>query len=201
MKGGHNMRNAQISRRTTETLINLRLELDGTGKYEISSGSGFFDHMLELFTRHGGFDLTLSCDGDVKVDFHHSAEDIGIALGDGFKQALGDKAGITRYGSFLLPMDEALVQVALDVSGRSHLSCGLDIPAGRVGEFDTELVEEFLLGLCRGMGLTLHMRQLAGTNSHHIIEAGFKALGRALRQAVALDPYEAGRVPSTKGIL
>jgi len=195
------MRTAQISRRTSETDIELSISLDGTGKYDVKSGAGFLDHMLELFCRHGGFDLTLRCEGDTHIDLHHTTEDIGIALGEGFRQALGDKAGITRYGSFLLPMDEALVQVALDISGRGHLSYGLHMPTEKVGDFNTELVEEFLSSLARSMGLTLHVNQMAGSNAHHIIEAAFKGLGRALRQAVALDPREEGRIPSTKGML
>ena len=195
------MRTATISRKTAETDIILRLDLDGTGNSELATCIGFLDHMLTLFARHGSFDLTLSCKGDLMVDGHHTVEDAGICLGAAFREALGDKRGITRYGSFLLPMDEALVLTALDISGRAHLSYGLTIPTQKVGTFDTELVEEFLLGFCRSMGLTLHVRQLAGTNSHHIIEAAFKGLGRALKQAVAIDAAHADEVPSTKGML
>ena len=195
------MRTAKITRRTTETDIELSLSLDGTGKYDIQSGAGFLDHMLELFCRHGGFDITLRCKGDTHVDLHHTTEDIGLVLGDAFRQALGDKRGIARYGSFLLPMDEALVLVSLDISGRAHLSYGTQLPAEKAGDFDTELVEEFLTALTRSMGLTLHVRQMAGNNAHHIIEATFKGLSKALRQAVAPDPLEEGRIPSTKGLL
>lgn len=195
------MRTGSISRKTAETDITLSLNLDGTGKSELTTGIGFFDHMLTLLSRHGSFDLTLSCKGDLMVDGHHTVEDVGICLGAALREALGDKRGITRYGSFLLPMDEALVLTALDISGRAHLSYGLTIPTQKVGAFDTELTEEFLLGLCRSMGLTLHVKQLAGTNSHHIIEAAFKGLGRSLQQAVAIDAAHADEVPSTKGML
>ncbi len=195
------MRTSDITRKTAETDIALSLNLDGAGKSVISTGIGFLDHMLTLFAGHGSFDLDVSCKGDLAVDAHHSVEDIGICLGQAFREALGDKRGIVRYGSFLLPMDEALVLIALDISGRAHLSYGLSIPTQKVGEFDTELVEEFLLGFCRSMGLTLHVKQLAGTNSHHIIEAAFKGLGRALKQAVAVDAAHADEIPSTKGIL
>lgn len=195
------MRTSATTRKTAETDIALALNLDGTGKSALVTGIGFLDHMLTLFARHGGFDLDISCKGDLAVDGHHSVEDMGICLGTAFREALGDKRGITRYGSFLLPMDEALVLVALDISGRAHLSYGLSIPAQKVGDFDTELVEEFLLGFCRSMGLTLHVKQLAGTNSHHIIEAAFKGLGRALKQAVAIDADHADEIPSTKGML
>jgi len=195
------MRQASVARKTAETDIRLALALDGAGGAQIATGCGFLDHMLTLFAAHGGFDLTLACTGDTQVDCHHTTEDIGIALGRAFSEALGDKRGIVRYGSFLLPMDEALVLVALDLSGRACLSYDLSIPAQKVGEFDTELVEEFFLALCRSMGLTLHVRQLAGSNSHHIIEAAFKGLGRALRQAVAIDEKNPDAVPSTKGIL
>ncbi|MCL2057405.1 MAG: imidazoleglycerol-phosphate dehydratase HisB [Oscillospiraceae bacterium] len=195
------MRSAKISRNTTETHIKLQLSIDGTGSYDIKSGAGFLDHMLELFCRHGGFDLTLRCEGDTYVDSHHTTEDIGIVLGEAFREALGDKRGIARYGSFLLPMDEALILTALDISGRAHFSCDLQIPAEKVGDFDTELVRDFLAAFAGSMGLTLHVKQLAGTNSHHIIEGVFKGLGRALAVGVALDPREEGRIPSTKGLL
>lgn len=192
---------AEISRKTAETDIFLALELDGKGVAEIDTGVGFLDHMLELFARHGRLNLTVKCKGDVQVDYHHSVEDIGICLGLALCEALGDCRGITRYGSVLLPMDEALILAALDLSGRSYLGWALEIPTQKVGDFDTELVEEFLLAFSRTGRLTLHVRQLAGTNSHHIIEGCFKALGRALRQAISPDPAFAGEIPSTKGVL
>lgn len=195
------MRNAAITRRTTETDITLMLNLDGTGETSISTGIGFLDHMLTLFARHGRFDLILTCTGDTHVDDHHSAEDIAIALGAAFSQALGDKRGICRYGSMLLPMDEALVLCAADISGRSLLRYGLSLPSQKVGTFDTELVEEFFLAFTRTADVTLHLRQLDGTNTHHIIEAAFKGFGRAMRQAVALDPALRDEIPSTKGVL
>ena len=195
------MRNAEINRKTTETDISLRLELDGTGVYEIQTGCGFLDHMLQLFARHGKFDLYLRCQGDTYIDDHHTVEDIGIALGDAFQAALGDKRGITRYGSILLPMDEALVLCAADISGRSTLRFGLELPAQKVGTFDTELVAEFFLAFTRAAGITLHLRSLDGSNTHHIIEAAFKGFGRVLRQAVAIDPAAADEIPSTKGVL
>ena len=195
------MRTASIARKTAETDIQLTLNLDGTGKSEISSGCGFLDHMLTLFARHGRFDLTLNCKGDTQVDDHHTVEDIGICLGDALAQALGDKRGVTRYGSTILPMDEALILTAVDLSGRGMLCLDLDIPTEKVGTFDTQLVEEFLLALTRRADLTLHVRQLAGKNSHHIIEGAFKSLARSLRDAVAIDPVCAGEIPSTKGVL
>ena len=195
------MRTAVIARKTAETDVRVSLALDGTGKSEIDTGVGFLDHMLTLFARHGRFDLTVNCVGDTCVDDHHSAEDIGIALGQAVKQALGDKAGINRYGSMLLPMDEALILCALDLSGRPTLRYDLQIPAQKVGSFDTELTEEFFLAFVREAGATLHLRQLDGSNSHHIIEAAFKGFGRALRDAVRIDPACAGEVPSTKGLL
>ncbi|MBP5662281.1 MAG: imidazoleglycerol-phosphate dehydratase HisB [Clostridia bacterium] len=195
------MRNAVINRITKETDIRLALELDGTGKSQISTGCGFLDHMLTLFASHGRFDLTVACRGDKEVDFHHTVEDVGIALGTAFARALDDKRGITRYGSFLLPMDEALVLAALDLSGRSCLAYEVFPPTERVGAFDTELAEEFWLAFTRCALCTLHLRQLAGKNSHHILEASFKAAGRALKQAVAVDPALAGEIPSTKGVL
>ena len=194
-------RTASVQRKTAETDITLSLNLDGTGKSEIQTGVGFLDHMLTLLAKHGRFDLEVFCHGDTQVDDHHSVEDIGIVLGQAFAHALGDKRGITRYGSFLLPMDEALVLTAVDLSGRDTLRYGLDIPTQKVGTFDTELVEEFFLAFVRNAGVTLHLRQLDGTNSHHIIEAAFKGFGRALAQAVAPDPKSAGEVPSTKGVL
>ncbi|MCL1965521.1 MAG: imidazoleglycerol-phosphate dehydratase HisB [Firmicutes bacterium] len=195
------MRQATVTRNTGETRITLTLALDGSGKTEIRTGCGFLDHMLTLFARHGHFGLSLACQGDTHVDDHHTVEDCGIALGQAFAQALGGGRGIARYGSCLLPMDEALVRVALDVSGRGHLAYGLKPRAQKVGTFDTELVKEFFGGLCRSMGLTLHVTQLAGENAHHILEAAFKGLGRALRAATAIDPERQDEIPSTKGVL
>ena len=195
------MRTAEINRKTNETDIRLTLDLDGTGKSEINSGVGFLDHMLTLFARHGRFDLKLTCDGDTYVDDHHSVEDIGIALGQAFEQALGDKRGILRYGSFILPMDETLILTAVDISGRSYLNYDLAIPTQKVGAFDTELTEEFFLGFVRNANLTLHIKQLEGKNSHHIIEGTFKSFGRTMKQAVAIDSAFKDEIPSTKGVL
>ena len=195
------MRTAEIIRKTGETDIALSLNLDGSGKASIATGCGFLDHMLTLFARHGRFDLTVSCKGDTWVDDHHTVEDIGIALGQAFAQALGDKRGIFRYGDVALPMDETLILSAVDISGRCYLGYALDIPAQKVGTFDTELVEEFWLGFVRNAQITLHIRQLSGTNSHHIIEGAFKSVARSLRSAVAIDPVAAGEIPSTKGVL
>ena len=195
------MRTSVISRATAETDITLTLELDGTGKSEIQTGCGFLDHMLTLFARHGRFDLTLTCQGDTYVDDHHTVEDIGIALGQAFRQALGDKKGIRRYGDTVLPMDESLILTAVDLSGRGYLGYGLQIPTQKVGSFDTELVEEFFLGFIRNAECTLHIRQLAGSNSHHIIEGTFKSVARSLKTAVSIDPAFADEIPSTKGVL
>ena len=195
------MRTAEINRKTNETDIKLSLDLDGTGKSEINSGVGFLDHMLTLFARHGRFDLKLSCDGDTYVDDHHSVEDIGIALGQAFAQALADKRGIIRYGSFILPMDETLILAAVDISGRSYLNFDLDIPTQKVGAFDTELCEEFFLGFVRNSDMTMHLKQLEGKNSHHIIEGTFKCVARALKQAVTVDEAFKDEIPSTKGVL
>lgn len=195
------MRTAQIERKTAETDISLRLDLDGSGESSISSGVGFLDHMLTLFARHGGFDLTLSCVGDTETDDHHSVEDIGICLGRALAEALDEKRGVARYGDILLPMDEALILAAVDLSGRGAFYGELAIPTQKVGSFDTELVEEFFIALCREAGVTLHLRQLAGRNSHHIIEGCFKAFARALARAAAIDGKNVGRVPSTKGML
>ena len=193
------MRTAEISRKTAETDILLTLNLDGTGKSTVKTGVGFLDHMLTLFAAHGKFDLQITCRGDTWVDDHHSAEDIGICLGQAFAKALGDKRGITRYGSYLLPMDEALIQTAVDISGRSHLGYGLEIPTEKIGTFDTELVEEFWLAFVRQCPMSLHIRQLAGKNSHHIVEGCFKSVARSLRMAVASDGTN--DIPSTKGVL
>lgn len=195
------MRKSDISRKTAETDIRLTLTLDGTGKSDIQTGVGFLDHMLTLFARHGAFDLSLSCKGDTNVDDHHSVEDIGIALGEAFREALGEKRGVRRYGDVTLPMDEALILAAVDLSGRGGFYGDLHIPAQKVGTFDTELTEEFFIALSRNGGMTLHVRQLAGQNSHHIIEGAFKAVARALRTAVSVDPDFAGEIPSTKGVL
>lgn len=195
------MRTATCNRKTAETGISLSLNLDGIGKSEINSGVGFLDHMLTLFARHARMDLALTCAGDTNVDDHHSVEDIAIALGEALKSALGDKRGVVRYGSELLPMDEALVLCAIDLSGRSCLRYSANIPSQKIGSFDTELVQEFFTALTRAAGITLHIKQLDGENSHHIVEAMFKALGRALKQAVAIDPAFADEIPSTKGVL
>ena len=195
------MRTSQLSRRTTETDIALRLNLDGSGQCDIHSGVDFLDHMLTLFARHGRFDLSLCCKGDTQVDDHHSVEDIGICLGSAFKEALGDKKGITRYGSMILPMDEALILSAVDISGRSHLSWDVRIDAPKVGSFDTELGEEFFIAFASNAGITLHIRELSGKNAHHILEGIFKSVARSLRAAVRIDPDSDGEVPSTKGVL
>lgn len=193
------MRTAEIARKTAETDISLTLNLDGTGKSSVNTGCGFLDHMLTLFAAHGRFDLTVVCRGDTQVDDHHSVEDIGICLGQAFSMALGDKRGITRYGSFLLPMDEALILSAVDISGRSCLCFGLEIPTEKIGTFDTELVEEFFLAFTRCCPMSLHFKQLAGRNSHHIVEGAFKSVARALKAAVGLDGTN--EIPSTKGVL
>ncbi len=195
------MRAAEIKRDTRETQISLSLDLDGTGKADITTGVGFLDHMLELFAHHGDFDLTVTCRGDTQVDGHHTAEDIGIALGQAFTRALGDKRGIVRYGQFLLPMDETLVLCAADLSGRACLGWAVDLPAPKVGDFDTELAKEFWLGFVRSCPGSIHIRQMAGENTHHILEAVFKGMGRTLKMAAALDPRHADEIPSTKGVL
>ena len=195
------MRTADIQRNTQETRIQLSLCLDGTGKSDVATGVGFLDHMLTLFARHGDFDLTVRCDGDTEVDGHHSVEDIGICLGKAFSQALGDKRGICRYGQFLLPMDETLVLCACDLSGRDYLGWSVDLPAAKVGDFDTELAKEFWLAFGRNCPGSIHIRLLAGENTHHILEAVFKGMGRTLKAAVALDEKHLGEIPSTKGTL
>ncbi len=195
------MRRSEVKRKTGETDVTVELDLDGTGTHEIDTGVGFLDHMLELFARHGRFDLKVICRGDTRVDDHHSTEDIGIALGCAFDQALGERKGITRYGSMILPMDESLVMSAVDLSGRGLLAFDLPIPAEKVGTFDTELVQEFFHALAMNARCTLHIRELAGGNSHHIIEAAFKSVGRSLKAAVRIDPDAAGEIPSTKGVL
>lgn len=195
------MRRSEINRKTAETDISLTLDLDGSGKSVIDTGCGFLDHMLILFAKHGRFDLSVKCVGDTEVDYHHTVEDIGISLGMAFAEAIGDKKGIYRYGNMILPMDEALILSAVDISGRDLLAYGLDIPTEKVGDFDTELVEEFWLGFVRNAGVTLHIKQFDGTNSHHIIEGTFKSVARSLRAAVAIDPTCADEIPSTKGVL
>ena len=195
------MRKSEIKRKTAETKIELSLNLDGQGISNIDTGCGFLDHMLTLFASHGGFDLEVKCKGDVNVDYHHSVEDVGICLGQAFKEAVGDCKGIKRYGNMLLPMDEALLLCALDVSGRAYLAYGLQIPSEKIGDFDSELVEEFFLGFTRNAGVTLHLKQLDGRNSHHIAEGAFKAFARALGEAVSIDEKRADKVPSTKGVL
>ena len=195
------MRQSSVTRKTAETDINLTLCLDGKGGADIRTGCGFFDHMLTLFARHGGFDLTLTCDGDTYVDDHHTVEDVGIALGQAFAAALGDKRGIRRYGDRTLPMDETLILSAVDISGRGGCYMDLAIPTEKVGTFDTQLCEEFFIALAQNGGMTLHVRQLAGRNSHHIIEGTFKSVARSLREAVSIDPDFADDIPSTKGIL
>ena len=195
------MRNAEISRKTAETDIFLSLSLDGSGKSEIDTGVGFLDHMLTLFASHGKFDLKIKCVGDVNVDYHHTTEDIGIALGKAFFDALGDKRGIHRYGDTVLPMDETLILTAVDFSGRAYLGFDAEIPTEKVGDFDTELVEEFFLGFIRKAECALHIRKLAGKNSHHIIEGIFKSVARSLKEAVAIDEEYKDIIPSTKGVL
>ncbi len=195
------MRTSDIRRKTAETDIILKLELDGTGCGSIDTGCGFLDHMLTLFARHGRFDLSVKCVGDTQVDDHHTTEDIGICLGTAFAQALGDKRGICRYGSTVLPMDEALILTAVDLSGRSFLGFDLPIPTQKVGTFDTELVQEFWLAFVRKAECTLHFKELSGSNSHHIIEGAFKSAARSLKDAVRIDPDYADEIPSTKGVL
>ena len=195
------MRQAEIIRKTGETDIRVKLDLDGNGSFRIDTGVGFLDHMLELFARHGRFDLEVLCKGDTRVDDHHSTEDIGIALGQAFDRALGEKKGILRCGQMILPMDESLILSAVDLSGRGLLVYDLQIPTEKVGTFDTELTEEFFRAMAHNARCTLHLRQLAGSNSHHIIEGAFKSVARSLRAAVKIDPECAGEIPSTKGVL
>ncbi len=195
------MRTAVINRKTAETDISMTLCLEGTGKSNISTGCGFLDHMLILFAKHGRFDLDVTCKGDTYVDFHHTVEDVGICLGKAFAEALGDKRGIIRYGSMVLPMDEALILSAVDISGRDLLAYGLNIPTPKVGDFDTELTKEFFLAFVRNADITLHIKQLDGENSHHIIEGTFKSVARSLKQAVKTDKDFSNEIPSTKGVL
>ena len=195
------MRNAVLNRKTAETDISLTLELDGSGKSTVDTGCGFLDHMMTLFASHGRFDIALTCKGDTYVDYHHTVEDVGIALGRAFREALGDKRGIHRYGDTILPMDETLILTAVDFSGRSYLGYSMNIPTEKVGDFDTELVEEFWLGFVRQAECALHLRKLAGRNAHHIIEGAFKSAARSLREAVSRDTRFADEIPSTKGVL
>lgn len=195
-------RMANIKRYTTETKIDLFLDIDGEGRYDVDTGCGFLNHMLELFARHGNFNLNVKCQGDIDVDYHHTTEDTGIALGEAFVKALGDKRGILRYGDIILPMDETLIMVAVDLGGRAYLDFSeVFIPAQKVGDFDTELVKEFMLAFTRTLGANIHIRQLAGENSHHIIEGIFKALSRALAKASTIDERNSGKIPSTKGVI
>lgn len=195
------MRKSEINRKTAETDISLKLDVDGMGENKIDTGCGFLDHMLTLFSRHGGFDLELKCIGDTNVDYHHTVEDIGIVLGKAFAEALGEMRGIKRYGSFILPMDESLILSAVDISGRSYLGFKLNIPTQRVGDFDTELVREFFEAFVRNANITLHISQLEGYNSHHIIEGAFKSVARSLKEAVAIEERFKNQIPSTKGVL
>lgn len=195
------MRTSAIERNTAETKIKLSLNLDGTGESTVNTGCGFLDHILTLFAKHGRFDLTVKCDGDTNVDYHHTVEDIGIVLGTAFSEALGDKKGIERYGDIILPMDEALILTAVDLSGRAYLGFNLEIPTEKVGDFDTELVKEFWLGFVRTAGCTLHIKQLAGENSHHIIEGAFKSAARSFSKAVKINSDYKDEIPSTKGVL
>ena len=195
------MRASEIKRKTGETDITLKLDLDGVGNSKINTGCGFLDHMLTLFAKHSHFDLTVDCKGDTYVDYHHTVEDVGICLGMAFLEALGDKKGIVRFADKTVPMDEALVLVAVDISGRGYLGYSLDVPSYRVGDFDTELSEEFMQALVREAKITMHVRKLAGENSHHIIEGAFKAMARALSAAAKIDPDFASEVPSTKGVI
>ena len=195
------MRTAEINRKTKETDISLKLNLDGKGESNIDTGCGFFDHMLDLFARHGRFDLTVKCVGDINVDYHHTVEDVGIVLGQAFKKALGDMRGIVRYGSTILPMDESLILTALDISGRSYLKLDLPMRATKIGDFPVELVEEFFLAFVRHAGITLHVNKLSGTNAHHIVEGTFKSFARSMKSAVKIDVDFANEIPSTKGVL
>ncbi len=195
------MRNAVIERNTAETQIRIALSLDEPSASEIDTGCGFLDHMLTLFASHSRFGLTVLCKGDTHVDYHHTTEDVGIALGEAFAKAVGNKAGIVRYGDIMLPMDEALILCAADISGRSHLEFALDLPSAKVGDFDTELVREFFLGFVRAFPMALHLRSMAGVNTHHIIEGAFKAFARVMKAALAIDPTLGGAIPSTKGVL
>ena len=195
------MRKSEILRETAETKVNIRLNLDGSGKYKGAVEIGFLGHMLELFTKHGKFDLEIECSGDIYVDYHHLSEDIGIVLGKCINEALGDMKGIIRYGSFFMPMDEALTMVAIDISGRSYLNFDVKIPSEKIGQFDSELIKEFFLGLSRAFDATIHIKNMYGENSHHIVESVFKGFARALSEAVKIDEKYKNEIPSTKGVL
>ena len=195
------MRNSEIKRKTGETDISLRLELDGEGNSRVDTGCGFLDHMLTLFAKHAHFDLDVECAGDTHVDYHHTVEDVGICLGKAFAEALGDKRGITRYGSIALPMDETLILSAIDISGRGECYYQMTVPSDKVGDFDTELCEEFFRAFARDAGVTLHVVKLSGTNSHHIIEGAFKSVAHSLEQACAVNEKFKGEIPSTKGVI
>jgi len=195
------MRTAEIKRKTAETNISLNLNIDGTGKSNIDTGCGFLNHMLTLFSKHSRFDLDVKCVGDIEVDYHHNVEDVAIVLGQAFLKAIGDKKGVVRYGSIILPMDEAVILSAVDLSGRAYLEYNLEIPTQRVGNFDTELVKEFWLAFIRNADVTLHIKQISGENSHHIIEGAFKSVARSLKQAVSVDKAFSDEIPSTKGVL
>ncbi len=195
------MRTSKIDRKTNETNISLSINLDGTGKSEIKTGCGFLDHMLTLFARHGSFDLTVTCIGDTEVDYHHSAEDIGICLGQAVNEALGDKRGIYRYGFFVLPMDEVLMLCAIDISGRSQLGYQVEFTSPKIGDFDSELIKEFMLGFVRNCPMALHFKEFSGENAHHVAEGMFKCFARALSSAVAIDEAKKDEIPSTKGLL
>ncbi len=195
------MRKSEITRETKETKITLSLNIDGNGTSDIDTGCGFLDHMLTLFARHSGMDLEVSCKGDTNVDYHHSAEDIGIVLGSALKEALGDMKGINRYGDIILPMDESLILCAVDISGRAYLNFDAPIPSPKIGDFDSELIEEFMLGFVRKAEITLHIKKLNGTNSHHIAEGIFKALARVIGFASKINPDTKDQIPSTKGVI
>ena len=194
-------RSGEISRVTKETEVFVQIDIDGTGKCDVNTGIGFLDHMIQQLSSHGLFDINVSANGDTHVDDHHTNEDVGIAIGQALSQALGDRSGINRFGHFVAPLDEALIQVALDCSGRPHLNYALDIPVAKVGTYDTELVKEFFVAIVNNSGLTLHLKQLEGSNSHHIIEATFKSFARALRMATEFDARREGNIPSSKGVL
>ena len=194
-------RSGEISRVTKETDVFVQIDIDGSGKCDVKTGIGFLDHMIQQLSSHGLFDIKVSASGDTHIDDHHTNEDVGIAIGQALSKALGDRAGIKRFGHFLAPLDEALIQVVVDCSGRPHLSFELDIPSQKVGTYDTELVKEFFAAVASNSGLTLHIRQLAGTNTHHIVEATFKSFARALRMATEIDPRRSGQIPSSKGVL
>ena len=194
-------RSGEISRVTKETDVFVQIDIDGSGKCDVSTGIGFLDHMIQQLSSHGLFDIKVSANGDTHVDDHHTNEDIGIAIGQALSKALGDRSGIKRFGHFLAPLDEALIQVVVDCSGRPHLIFDLDIPSQKVGTYDTELVKEFFAGVSSNSGLTLHIRQISGTNTHHIVEASFKSFARALRMATEIDPRRSGQIPSSKGVL